>query len=461
MIYFIMGVILFFFHLLLKMNWIVTGVLALFFLIRLPIHRKRYYEMKRQEQRFFDAALYIDTVLYAFVKERKIDAAMVDVAATLPEGCLKTVVEKAVDHLHLTFDESDVMADALSVIEQEYSCRRIRNIHSFMIHVEHYGGDMERSVDLLLEDKSHWEQRTRAAMQERRKMWVDIVLSVLVSLAICGVVMYFPVMNVDISGNVVTQIFTVIVMVLDDLILQKGQKYLAPDWLTMDEVGEDSYYEKKMEHYQNYHAARDRHLSWLLGTFAVGITILCFVIWGQWAGFVGLVFVILFLNQHHIGRKISQKTIVKGIACVFPVWLMDLMLLLQSENVQVALRKSEEHVPGILRKELALLLDRLQMNPESSEPYHAFLQEFELPEIHSAMSMLFSLSIGNSSNADQQVSELIMRNQEMMDAAQQIRMKDKNSGMYVLFLAPVMTASLKLLTDMAIFMVTFLTAAVV
>lgn len=461
MIYFILGVVLFFFHLLLKMNWIVTGILAVFFLVMFPVHRKWYDKMKTQEQRFYDACLYIDTVLYAFVKEQKIDAAMVDAAATLQEGSLKDVVEKSVDYMHLTFDETDVITRSLDAVYQQYPCRRIRNIHNFMVHVENYGGDMERSADLLLEDKAHWEQRTRQAMQDRRKMWIDVVLSAVVSLAICGVVMYFPVMNVDISGNPVTQIFTVIVMVLDDLILLRAQKFLAPDWLTFDEAGEDSYYEKKMESYRNYNAGRDRRISWVLGAVAIIAAVFCFVRWGQWAGFVGLVFVIVFLNQHRIGRSMARKTIMKGITCVFPCWLMDLMLLLQSENVQVALQKSQENVPGILRRELEQLLARLQVNPESSEPYHSFLQDFELPEIHAAMSMLFSLSIGSSSNADKQVGELIRRNQGMMDAAQQIRMKDKNSGMYLLFLAPVLTASLKLLTDMAIFMVTFLTTAVV
>ena len=56
-----------------------------------------------------------------------------------------------------------------------------------------------------------------------------------------------------------------------------------------------------------------------------------------------------------------------------------------------------------------------------------------------------------------QLSELVKRNLEMMNLADGERMKEKNSGMYLLFLAPVLVASIKLLVDMAIFLLTFLT----
>lgn len=48
---------------------------------------------------------------------------------------------------------------------------------------------------------------------------------------------------------------------------------------------------------------------------------------------------------------------------------------------------------------------------------------------------------------------------EMLDAAEKGRLKNLSSGMYLLFLAPVLTASLKLLVDMAVFMMTFLSGA--
>ena len=181
---------------------------------------------------------------------------------------------------------------------------------------------------------------------------------------------------------------------------------------------------------------------------------------GEWAGLLGATVSLVCFYQHRIGYLLMKRRLTKSLACAFPGWLMDLVLLLQSENVQVALEKSQDFVPPVLRTELVMLVDRLHMSPEDSKPYHMFLQDFDLPQVHSAMSMLYSLSIGNSRNSDRQVTELISVNQNMLDQAQMIRLRDKSSGMYLLFLAPMLTGSAKLLTDMAIFIVTFMTTAV-
>jgi hypothetical protein len=87
------------------------------------------------------------------------------------------------------------------------------------------------------------------------------------------------------------------------------------------------------------------------------------------------------------------------------------------------------------------------------------MQEFQIPEVHAAMSMLFSLSIGSSGQADRQIGQLIEQNLEMLDVVEKDRLHDMSSGMYLLFLAPILTASLKLLADMALFMISFLTGA--
>lgn len=150
-----------------------------------------------------------------------------------------------------------------------------------------------------------------------------------------------------------------------------------------------------------------------------------------------------------------RKNLVKEIKYAFPNWLLDIVLLLQSENVQVALQKSREHVPGVLREELFDLTDRLELQPESSEPYHLFLKEFSIPEVHSAMGILYSLSIGNSGNADKQISELVEKNLELLDDTEKELLRNSSSGMYLLFLLPVVVASFKLIVDMVFMMLAF------
>lgn len=72
-------------------------------------------------------------------------------------------------------------------------------------------------------------------MKERRKMFVDIVMSIAASLLICGMILYLPVMEIDISKNLISQVLTIVVVILDDLILQERRNILpSTGWPWMD-----------------------------------------------------------------------------------------------------------------------------------------------------------------------------------------------------------------------------------
>lgn len=461
MIYFIGFVIIYFLHVLLKLNLWMTIALAVFALVMIPKHRSWQQRATDNQQRFHEVSLYLDTMLYAFVKEEKVELAVRDVSQTLPVGRMKTLVSQVLDYMTMTFDEVEVLEEALAMLDKEYPCKRIRDVHKFMTHVEYYGGEIEKPVNLLLADKSRWEKRIKEAIAGRKKQFTDVVLSVIASLIICGAIIYLPVMSMDISGEWILQIFTLIVIVADDLVILKAQKYLAVDWISMQLTEDEDYYVAKMDSFQTYDMDKEKRMSGILGLVGVGVTAVVFLLGNEWLVVLLLAVTLFFMNQHRIGRRLMEKTLTREIKYAFPNWLLDLVLLLQSENVQVALQKSKEYVPSVLRKELELLTERLEMQPESSEPYHKFLKEFSIPEIHSAMGILYSLSIGNSGNADKQISELVEKNLELLDVTESEMLKSSASGMYVLFLIPVLTASFKLVVDMVLLMIQFLQTPVV
>lgn len=455
MIYFVAFLIVYFLHVLLKLHWYTTGVLMLFAVVMIPQHKKRMEKAKECQERFLQVSLYLDTVLYSFVKEEKVEQALLDVAYTLPQGAMKELVLKAAEFLQMTFDQTEVLEEALHMIEAEYSSKRIRNVHQFMSHVEYYGGDIEEPVGLLLADKSRWEQRVKKEIARRNKQFTDILLSVAMALLICGAILYLPILNIDISTQPIVQVFSVVVIVVNDFLVLRAQKFLCVDWLNVELTETEEYYVKKMDDFQNYDEARERRHSMIFGSAGILVSILCFLFVNEWAVVFALLLTLFLFNQHRVGKGLLRKTLEKEIQYAFPNWLLDLVLLLQSENVYVALEKSKEHVPGVLRKELFLLTERLEMDPESSAPYHAFLQDFAIPEVDSAMGILYSLSIGNSSNADKQIGELVEKNLELLDMTETELLKTSASGMYVLFLLPVVVASFKLIVDMVFLMLAF------
>ena len=461
MSYFIAFVIVYILRVLLRLNWWITGALFVFAVVMVPKHRKRYEKAAENQRRFYDVSLYLDTLLYSFVKEEKVELAIRDVSQTLSEGRLKTLVQNSYDYLQMTFDEVAVLEEGLSKIEREYSCQRIRTVHQFMCHVEFYGGEIEKPINLLLADKSRWEKRVKEALVERKKQMVDILLSVAASVCICAAILSLPVMDMDISKEWVVQIASFLVIAANDLIVLKAQGYLGVDWLQVQLSEDESYYVQKMEALREYQEEKEKKRSKLLGSMGIAAAAVCFFLQKEWLVVFCLLLSLFLFQQHRIGKNLLRNNLIKEIKHQFPNWLLDLVLLLQSENVQVALQKSKEHVPGVLRKELHLLTERLAMQPEASAPYHAFLKEFDIPEVHSAMGILYSLSIGNSGNADKQINELVEKNLEMLDVTETELLKNAAAGMYVLFLLPVVTASFKLLVDMVLLMLRFISMPMV
>lgn len=455
MIYGIGIIIVGFLHVLLKLDWEITLVLSLFVLFVIPFHQRLYQKGKDYEKAFYDVSLYLDTLLYAFVKEEKVILAMQDVSLTLPQGTLKELVDKALEYMSMTFDDTEVIEAGLKMIEKKYPCQRMKDVHQFMTHVEYYGGEIVKPVNLLLEDKVRWEQRVKNAMEQRKKQFLDVILSVAASLAICGAIVYLPMGNLDISKEIVVQICALLVIVMDDVIIYQAQKYISIDWLKVQLTQEEEYYVKKMESFFAYDEKKEKRLSCVLGIVGCFATLGAIYFQKEWLTVLLMAVTLFLFEQHRIGRALQKRTLIQEIKYAFPNWLLDLVLLLQSENVQVALQKSQEHVPGVLRKELYTLIERLEMEPESSGPYHLFLEAFHLPEVHSAMGILYALSIGNSSNADKQINELVEKNLELLDVAETELWNASSSGLVILFLLPVIVASFKLIVDMVFMMLYF------
>ena len=461
MSYLCMGIVVYLLHLILKLNWIATGIAllsAVAFLLQL---KKRQQAANLMQNRFQETCIYLEMMMNAFAREGKIEAALSDVLASVASGHLKDVLQQAYDHVSLTFDESEVMKDALQIIETEYDCKRVSALHQFMLHVEYFGGDRSAAIELMEKDEARWKRRIEEHQNDRHKDFREIVLSVAVSIIICGCIMYLPVMDIDISQKVITQVLSVVLIVLDELIMLRGMKYLNVDWIKLDSFWNENDTRKSMEDYRAFDARREGRRAMLYALPAIVATVALFALRHRWLGALGLGISFICLNSHRIGHRLKEKNLLKEIRSAFPVWLVDLVLLLQTENVQNAIQKSREQAPRVLSMDLERLEDELVMNPESSGPYHKFLKEFELPQVRTAMSMLYALSMGTAKDGGTQLMELVNSNFYLLDEAEKVRLKDKSSGMYLLFLAPVLTASFKLVVDMAMFMISFMGSSAV
>ncbi|SER77796.1 hypothetical protein [Lachnobacterium bovis] len=450
--------LIFLLHLLLKLQLPFMGIMILMIIPMLYGYIVEHHKMKNERNRFEDVARYIETILYSFEQNGKIKDSLNAVYDSFNDGKMKKTIQKANNHLTSTFDSSNVMEGALKIIEKEYESNQLKDVHDFMLNVEKNGGKIDKPIELLLNKKSMWEYRINEMIQDNTRKFKEVVMSVITSLLICSMVLYIPTANVDISKSVVVQALSVLVFLIDLLIIKKAQKFLSIDWLKLDILNNDEYYIKKINEYKKNKTNRISLVSVIIGSLFLILAVVAFILKNQWLGVVMFLLSIFGYNQELVGRRIQKNVLIKEIKRAFPIWLMDLVLLLQNENVQMALKKSKENIPGILREEVEILIDKIEMSPESPKPYHDFLAEFDIAEIKTAMSMLYSLSNGDGASADEQIKKIIEKNQKMLNKTEKIRFSDLNSKLYLLFLAPVLSASLKLVVDMAVFMVTFLTS---
>ena len=392
-------------------------VLCVAGLLMLPFFLRNVWENRYHQKRFSDLNIYMEQFLYSFQRSGKILETLEDLLMIFEDGEMKTVLQKARNHILHTYDEADVEEQALQIIECAYAYDGLRMIHHFALAAEALGGDFQESTRLLLDARRMFADRVYALQQEQKAKRREIFLSILVSLMLCSMVFVLATrVGVDISDNPVAQGVSTAVLLLDLLIFYRADKKLTVGLVESDHRRDEDY----VRLYHRYMKYNER-----------------------WA--------ISRLRKHVAGKSLTRE-----LEKQYPNWLMELSLLLQTENVPMAIQKSYAMAPKLLQPAIARFILENKEQPESMLPYLHFLHEFSIPEVTSSMKMLYSLSSGTGGDAKAQIADLIRRNQYLYDKAQKLENEDSLAGMYVMFLAPQLTGGLKMVVDMVLLLVVYL-----
>ena len=95
--------------------------------------------------------------------------------------------------------------------------------------------------------------------------------------------------------------------------------------------------------------------------------------------------------------------------------------------------------------------------PESNEPYMNFMKEFGIMEIQSAMGMLYSISSGRGGNAGMQIDEILSKNAALLSQSENTANQNRLAALYWQFLFPSLIGGGKLLVDMTLVTIAFMT----
>jgi hypothetical protein len=171
-------------------------------------------------------------------------------------------------------------------------------------------------------------------------------------------------------------------------------------------------------------------------------------------GGVALIIYALFLATP-IKKRSSTKAVCRAIEKVYPDWLLELALLLQTNNLHVAIEATLETAPLILKGDLNQLDKDILENPSGIEPFASFLDFLPLHNVQSSMLLLYSIFEFGQEDGNFQLMELVERNSMMMDKAEQYRNDDRLSTTFVLKFIPMGISALKLMLDLTVMLISY------
>lgn len=438
----------------------------------LPVFVLASYRRMYEQKRFADANTYMEQMLYSFQKNRKILSSLKETRETFADGQMGDVIDQAIEYITdaKTNGQGGLLREALDIIGNKYKCDKIKSVHDLLISCEEYGGDEQRSITLLLMDLEGWKKRGYKLQAQKKQHHTDNIISIAVATLLCAVALYvleamhnlFPqagdglISVFDVSIIQVTSLVFILFMLF---VLAKSQRSLSTDWLQVAKLQEEEFLLDSYETVMAYDEAVQKKKSLIYAAPFLVAAVPVLIFYKVWLGVILMLIGVFMLMQHKVGYNLAKKDVEQELYIAFPQWLMQIALLLQSNNVQVSIVKSTESAPSILKKELEQLMERLAKAPNSLNSYLEFCSKFDIPEAQSCMRMLHSISEAGTGDADVQINNLVQRVNEMQEQADIIRDHSIAFKAQMIFNYPVGAATVKMLIDLTVgmtFMMTML-----
>ena len=443
---------------LLRLEWSYCLVVVLAFILCLPSMIITRFKYGYEKCRFNDTVSYMEHLIYSFRKRRKIQVALEDVYE-VSEGNVKRTIKKMLKFMESGKSKAGLYNDTLAFMQREYNCSRLRTVHSYLVEVEMHGGDCEKSLSILLRDIRDWSMRTLEYQQERKNLKGKITISIILAMLTCGLMLnLIPEEYVEmIIQKPLYQVATTVVLILCVLLYVYSSNKLGGSYLDLEIDKDVTRRALKDMNYVDTFKEKDHIKPAVIKTCLMlpllAVEFYFNIYWGMLP--TGILTVFL-LFEPQVRRNRARKRVIREINKMFPTWIRNLVLHLQTDNVQIAIRNSLGNCPEILKKEVTRLLVRLDSDPTSMVPYQRFLENYEVSNLKLSVNFLYALSEFGSNDMLSQLDYLIEQNDQLTINEEKIRNEDALAGMSALILAPMLISVLKLIVDLTLLFETFM-----
>lgn len=390
---------------------IVSGIVSA---VMMPVLHHQKKKEEEESRCLEESAFYMEQLIYSFRKHYKISGALRDLSQ-ITEGKLHRCIVTARKHLDGQ-EEDDLFRYTFSCIEQEYGNHLMYLLHGFLIRVEEQGGDCIPALELLMNQLRDWKKNQKAFRSRNMSIKGRLTFSIVLSCLICiSVVRMMPLVT-GVTNLMAYQICTGAGLIIFQLL------YLL--FRTMS-VGIE--YEKRDSAGGSRQSERMEKLYSRLDSPVHGMR---------------------YWN--------TVRILEREIRMHFPEWMFDMILRLQTENVQTAIFRSLDDAPEVLVRSLFQLIRQQQADPVSIQPYLDFLKEFNLPEIHAVMMQLYAINDMGKEEIQEQIYAMLDQNQRLTEVAAELKMDSVLSWMGLLAAVPMLVSVVVLVINLSLMLFSFL-----
>lgn len=411
---------------------------------------------KYEHQRFMDVSSYVEQLLYSFKRQPKILVALQDTAVLFEDdeknSRLSQCIKEAIQFIQNGVAEENIYKEAFAIIEAEFGCKRMYKVHEFLIRVENAGGVADEAIEMLIKDRNLWVTRIQNLLQDKQKVRINVGIGIGLSILIVGMGTYMVPADFGIHTMFASQLAKTITFIMDMAIFYGVQVALSKSLLGVDQ----NLPFEEIERAYNlvmHDTYKKKNKTFLI---AAGITlvgaVVAFFAMGITPAVIIAIFALMLVTQPKRQYKACFKRVYREVEKAFPDWMLSLALQMQTDNVHVSIAKTAIDAPRILMEELATFQDELEKHPNALSPYTNFFKKLEIPDVVTAMKMLYAMAEFGAKDSQEQIKGLVNRNTEAMDKADRMRMEDSLAGISFAMLLPMITGVIPLLVDLALVM---------
>lgn len=395
--------------------WLWLGLLLfLCIVLCLPllqgIRDKREYE----QLKFSEMTAYMEQMICSYKRTGQAVTALIEAGETFSsQSRMGRSIRNAIQAITTGqgIEGDNILREGLRLIEKSYEGRRLVILHSVICSIEKNGGRRDEAMDILLEDLQMYRRRIALFEKKRKYIRTETVISIVMSAVMCYVskLLTPKTLGISLADSVLYQMGTLITFVLFLVTFVFVQKRMTASCV---DCKEERLSKELQEKY--YLIVKNEYLektSWLK-------------------------------------QRMANKIIKKEAEQEYPYWMLYLTILLQSESVYVAVKETLTLGSGSYYFEVERFLERLYEAPTSVSTFVEFYRELAIPELQTAMKVLYSIGTNGYEQNSRQLNFLISQNNLMADRVENNRDKERLSGLSLLKNVPMIIACFKLLLDL-------------